>query len=184
MNSFYCAEHQEGEVHMMKKQHTIIARFAGLSALVIMAAIVTSCGGGDGPSGTTATLPAAASLATPITAVLSGAQEVPPVATAGTGNAVLSVNFATGALSGTVSFSGLSSVAVAAHIHQGAAGVNGPIIIPLAGGIGLTSGTWTVPVGTVMTAAQLSALQAGGLYVQIHTQIFPAGEIRAQLAGS
>ncbi len=120
----------------------------------------------------------------PVTASLSGAQEVPPVATAGTGSAVLSVNFATGALSGTVSFSGLSSVATAAHIHEGAAGVNGLIIIPLTGGIGLTSGTWTVPAGTVLTAAQLNALQAGGLYVQIHTQIFPAGEIRGQLASS
>ena len=96
-------------------------------------------------------MPVAASLVMPVIASLSGGQEVPPVATAGTGSAVLSVNLATGELSGTLSFAGLSSVATAAHIHEGAVGVIGLIIIPLTGGIGLTSGTWTVPAGTVMT---------------------------------
>lgn len=157
-------------------------RFAGLSALVILTAVFVACGSDRAGSGTAANMPVAASIVMSVTATLSGAQEVPPVATAGTGNAVLSVNFATGALSGTVSFAGMSSIAVAAHIHEGAAGVNGLIIIPLTGGIGLTSGTWMVPAGTVMTAAQLAELRTGGLYVQIHTQLFPAGEIRGQLA--
>jgi hypothetical protein len=170
----------------MKIRYKSMTRDVGFPALIFyLAVIVASCGNGDrGPSGTTVTLPAAASLVMPVTTFLSGDQEVPPVATAGTGSAVLSVNFATGELSGTVSFSGLSSVATAAHIHEGAAGVNGLIIIPLTGGIGLTSGMWTVPAGTVLTALQLNALQAGGLYVQIHTLIFPAGEIRGQLASS
>ena len=167
----------------MKRQYKLMTRYVGFPALLFyLMVIVASCGGeGGGPSGTTAMQPSAASLAMPVTAALSGNQEVPPVATAGTGSAMLSVNFATGELSGTVSFTGLSSVAVAAHIHQAPAGVNGLIIIPLTGGIGLTSGTWTVPAGTVMTPAQLTALQTRGLYVQIHTQLFPAGEIRGQL---
>jgi hypothetical protein len=167
----------------MKMQNKSMIRFTGLSAVVLfIAVILTSCGGeGGGLSGTTATLRTTTSSALTITVSLSGNQEVPPVTTAGVGSAVLSVNFASGALSGTVSFTGLSSVATAAHIHEGAAGVNGLIIIPLAGGIGLTSGTWIVPAGTVLTAAQLTALQAGGLYVQIHSVIFPGGEIRGQL---
>jgi hypothetical protein len=159
-----------------------ITRFNGIPAwIVLIMLIAASCGRDGNPAGTTAVLPVAVSSAIAITASLTGNQEVPPVVTAGSGVAVLSVNLATGALSGTVNFSGLSSVAVAAHIHEGAAGVNGLIIIPLAGGIGLTGGTWTVPAGTVMTAAQLAELQAGGLYVQIHTVMFPAGEIRGQL---
>lgn len=167
----------------MKIQLKFVTRFAGLSALVLLiAGIAASCGSENGSlSGTIATLPVGASSIVMITAPLSGAQHVPPVATAGTGTAVLTVNFATGELSGTVSFSGLSSVATAAHIHEGTAAVNGIIIIPLTGGIGLTAGTWTVPAGTVMTAAQLNALRIGGLYVQIHTQLFPGGELRGQL---
>lgn len=166
----------------MKIRHNSVKRFTGMSAMVfLLTAFVASCGSNGAGSGTAATTPVGVSLAMPVTASLTGAQEVPPVVTAGTGNAVLSVNFATGALSGAVSFTGLSSAAVAAHIHEGAAGVNGLIIIPLTGGIGLTNGTWTVPAGTVMTAAQLAELRAGGLYVQIHTVMFPAGEIRGQL---
>jgi len=116
-----------------------------------------------------------------IITMLSGLQEVPPVNTPGSGTATLDVNVVTGALSGTLTFSGLTSNATASHIHQGAAGVNGPIIIPLAGGAGVTAGTWMVPAGTVMTPAQLAALQANQLYIQIHTLTNPGGEIRGQI---
>lgn len=166
----------------MKVLQKRITRFGGIPAwMILIMVIAASCGRDGNPAGTVAVVPGAASSAITITASLTGNQEVPPVVTAGSGAAVLSVNLATGALSGTVSFSGLSSVAVAAHIHEGAAGVNGLIIIPLTGGIGLTNGTWTVPAGTVMTAVQLNALRIGALYVQIHTVLFPGGEIRAQL---
>lgn len=166
----------------MKIRCDYVMRFAGMSAMVFFLTVfVASCGSNGAGSGTAGTTPVGVSLVMPVIASLTGAQEVPPVATAGTGSAVLSVNFVTGALSGTVSFTGLTSAAVAAHIHEGAAGVNGLIIIPLTGGIGLTNGTWTVPAGTVMTAAQVAELRAGGLYFQIHTVMFPAGEIRGQL---
>ena len=148
----------------MKIVQKLITPFSGIPAgMILVMLIATSCGRDGSPAGTTATMLGAASSAITITAILNGNQAVPPVATAGIGSAVLTVNFVTGGLGGTLSFSGLSSVATAAHIHEGAAGVNGPIIIPLAGAIGLTSGTWTVPPGTVMTAAQLAALRAGGL---------------------
>jgi hypothetical protein len=116
-----------------------------------------------------------------IIAMLSGMQEVPPVATPGSGTATLDVNLATGALSGTVTFTGLTSNATAAHIHQAVAGVNGPIIIPLVGGAGATAGTWMVPAGTVMTPAQLTALQANQLYINVHTLTNPGGELRGQI---
>jgi len=119
-----------------------------------------------------------------ITTALSGAQEVPPVVTAGTGTATLTIDINTGAISGSVTFAGLGSNAVAAHIHQGAAGVNGPVLIPLAGGAGGTSGTWTVPAGTFLTAANIATLKADGLYVNIHTVNNPNGEIRGQIVFS
>ncbi|HSB04797.1 MAG TPA: CHRD domain-containing protein [Thermodesulfobacteriota bacterium] len=115
-----------------------------------------------------------------ITTTLSGDQEVPPVVTTGSGNAVFIITN-TGAISGRVDFTGLSGNATAAHIHQGAAGVPGPVIIPLEGGLGVTAGEWTVPAGTVLTTDQLTALVAHLLYVNIHTGNNPGGEIRGQI---
>jgi plastocyanin len=114
-------------------------------------------------------------------AVMSGNKEAPAVATSAVGDVDFLVNINTGELTGTVTFSGLSSNATAAHIHVGAAGVNGGIIIPLAGGAGGTSGTWSVPAGTVLTAAQLTDLSNDQLYVNVHSVNFGGGEIRSQL---
>lgn len=66
----------------------------------------------------------------------------------------------------------------AAHIHDGNTGVAGPVVIPLT----LTlPGTWTIPANTVLTDAQIARLQANGYYVNVHTTLNPAGEIRGQL---
>ena len=63
---------------------------------------------------------------------LSGVNEAPPVATNGMGTGTLVVNLSTGAVvSVSVMVSGMSSVVTASHIHQGAPGVNGPIIVPI-----------------------------------------------------
>ncbi len=116
-----------------------------------------------------------------ITTALTGTQEVPPVTTVATGTAVLTFNLRTGMLSGTVTFNNLGSIATAADINQGVAGTNGSVIVALTGGAGVTSGTWTVPPGTTLTAGQLSALRANGLYVNIHSFSNPGGELRGQI---
>jgi subtilisin family serine protease len=115
-----------------------------------------------------------------ITTSLSGAQEVPPVATSATGSSVLTVNLDTLTIGGSVTFSGLSSNATTAHIYQGAALTNGSIIVDLTGGAGGTSGTWTIPA-TVLTSGQLSALMANGLYINIRSASHTSGEIRGQI---
>ncbi len=126
--------------------------------------------------------PAPGSQTVTIISTLRGDQEVPaPIVTAGSGTATLTVNVITGAISGSVTFSGLNSNTTAAHIHQAAAGVNGPVIVSLSGGVGATSGTWTVPAGSILSASQLAALKTDGLYVNIHTANYPGGEIRAQI---
>jgi hypothetical protein len=71
--------------------------------------------------------------------------------------------------------------ATSAHIHDGDVGVAGPIVVPL---IQSTPGTWTVPANTVLTDAQIARLQAGGYYVNVHTTLNAAGEIRGQLVAS
>ena len=77
----------------------------------------------------------------------------------------------------TLKFSGLTGPAAAAHIHMGAKGVSGPVIVPLCGPCKTTvSGTVTI------NATVLSAIKKGKAYVNVHTAKYPAGEIRGQLA--
>src|SRR5437879_1674913 len=68
----------------------------------------------------------------------------------------------------------LAGTPIAAHIHQAPPGTAGPILIPLAPTA--TSGT----VGP-LTAAQITALFEGGLYINYHTPLNPSGEIRGQI---
>jgi CHRD domain len=107
---------------------------------------------------------------------LTGAQEVPPNASTVVGTGNIKVD-ADGNVSGSVS-APLLKQPHAAHIHLGAPGQNGPPIITLAGG---DIGTWTVPDGAKLTPEQLQSYKAGNLYVNVHTQEHPGGEIRTQL---
>jgi hypothetical protein len=113
--------------------------------------------------------------AMPFGARLSGAQEAPtPVQTNACGFASFSFNSSTRELSYTINFSGLSATETLAHIHQAAPGVAGPPIHTLALG--------SPKIGSaVLTAAQATALTNGELYVNIHSEMFPNGEIRGQI---
>jgi hypothetical protein len=106
---------------------------------------------------------------------LTGDQEVPAndSTAVGTGHILVAAD---GAVSGSVAAPTLPGMA--AHIHVGAAGVNGPVIIPLTAGPG---GVWSVPAGAMLTPEQLAAYKTGGLYVNIHTPEHKGGEIRTQL---
>lgn len=71
--------------------------------------------------------------------------------------------------------------ATASHIHTGAAGVNGGVVVPLDvdGFSGTSEGCATAP-----DEADLDAIVAspGDFYVNVHTEDYPAGAIRGQLA--
>jgi hypothetical protein len=108
---------------------------------------------------------------------LSGAQEVPPVNTAGNGTAEVQLNTNTNVLTWKVTYSGLSGNATAGHIHGPAGpGQNAGVVIPFA-----NIGAQPVTGQTTITAAQLGDLAAGRWYVNIHTAANPGGEIRGQL---
>jgi hypothetical protein len=110
---------------------------------------------------------------------MSAAQEVPPPASSATGIGVLNLDPATRKFTARVTVSGL--VANAAHIHNGAPGVNGPIIFPLTE-TAAGSGIWVSAADATLSEAQLATLAAGGLYFNAHSAAFPNGEIRGQIA--
>jgi hypothetical protein len=80
-----------------------------------------------------------------------------------------------------LSWQGLTGPALAAHIHgPGAPGTNAPILFPFTGVTAAVSGS--IPEQTIsITPAQIADLEAGLYYMNIHTAMFPAGEIRGQL---
>ena len=78
-----------------------------------------------------------------------------------------------------LTFSRLTGKAVAAHIHSGARGKPGPVIVPLCAPCRSGArGRATVD------ASVLDALESGRTYVNVHTKRNPAGEIRGQLGAA
>ena len=136
-------------------------------------------------------------------ASLGGYQEVPAISTTGTGSLNLTLNSAGTELAYTLTFSGLSGNAAAAHIHFAQPGVNGGIVADLCGGTkpacpaavaGTVSGVITSANILASAAAQgitagefaevLKAMRAGVTYANVHTGLFSGGEIRGQIRGN
>jgi hypothetical protein len=118
-----------------------------------------------------------AALADEITVTLSGQQEIPPVTTQATGTGTLNVG-PDRSISGRVTVAGIA--VIAAHIHDAAAGANGPIVIPLTKASD-NKNIWVVPTGWKLTDAQFEAYTAGRLYFNIHSEANRSGEIRGQI---
>jgi hypothetical protein len=110
--------------------------------------------------------------------MLSGANEVPPSGSSATGMGMVTVK-SDGGVTANIKVSGMT--ATAAHIHEGAAGSNGPVIVPFTK---QGDDTFVAPAGAKLTEAQMASYKAGKLYVNVHSAKNPGGEIRAQLKGS
>jgi len=105
---------------------------------------------------------------------------VPPANVDGaSGEGSFTVDTETGAISGSVTVMGTSGVPNAAHIHAGEVGDAGPVLITLVGSE--DGNTWTVEDGAALDAGGIEQFEAGSLYVNVHTEANPAGELRAQL---
>jgi hypothetical protein len=119
------------------------------------------------------------------TADLAGSNEVPPVETDASGSVEAELDGLTLTLSG--SFEGLESdynAEIGSHIHGGAAGQNGPVLIPLAPTLDGDNrgGTFEAANNTfTLTQGLADSLAAGLFYINIHTVDNPSGEIRGQL---
>lgn len=110
---------------------------------------------------------------------LDGAQEVPPRVTPATGFAEVTYDDVSNLLSWDITFQDLLAPATAAHFHNAPFGVNGPVVVPIGGLAGLTAGN-VLGSGILLEALE-PALLAENFYINIHTSVFPGGEIRGQV---
>lgn len=106
---------------------------------------------------------------------LDGSQEVPPVKTQATGSGTITVG-SDHSVKGSIKTEHMTGMA--AHIHEAAPGKNGPVAIPL---MKKSDSEWAVPDGAKLNEAQYQSYKAGNLYVNVHTDAHPDGEIRGQI---
>lgn len=104
---------------------------------------------------------------------LTGSQEVPPRETPAFGIGYATLDLETNWFTFDYSFEGLLAPQVAAHIHVAPPGVNGPIVYPLPHGS-------PASLEVTITDEDVANLLAGNWYVNVHTTLYPGGEIRGQ----
>lgn len=120
-------------------------------------------------------------------AFLSGHHEALPVVSTGIGQVLLE-SYPDSTLIVSGSFENLTSefdvnIAGGAHLHFGLAGSNGGIAQGLMASLAMDnlSGTFPASMNTYMAnAALMEALENRGVYVNLHSQAFPGGELRGQ----
>ncbi len=108
---------------------------------------------------------------------LTGSNEVPPVTSSASGSGTVSVS-SERVVTARIAVKDMS--ATAAHIHQGAPGAIGPVIVPF---VKQGDNTFVAPDGPKRTEGQSRAYKSGNTYVNVHSAKNPSGEIRAQLKG-
>jgi|SRR5690606_9515381 hypothetical protein len=113
-------------------------------------------------------------------ATLSGAEEVPPNDSAGTGKVEATFDTESKVFKWTVTYEGLTGEALAAHFHGPAdPGANAGPVVPLEGDLASP-----IEGEATLDDAQAADLQAGKWYFNIHTEQYPDGELRGQVTQS
>jgi CHRD domain len=111
-------------------------------------------------------------------ATLSGAKEVPKTDSKGTGRFEGTFDTTTKALNYTLTFDKLSGPATAAHLHGPTTRTqNAGVLVPL----GDKNPSSPITGTATLNDDQVKALQAGKVYVNVHTAQDPGGEIRGQV---
>jgi CHRD domain len=100
--------------------------------------------------------------------------------THGSGTARLQLNPDQQTICSMIHVTGIALPATAAHIHQGAAGINGPIVVhlPAPNAAGVSTGCTHAPRTLIAAIMQ----QPAGYYVNVHNAPYPEGAVRGQLA--
>jgi hypothetical protein len=166
--------------------------------LVVCGLLLTA--GCSSSSSTPSSTTQAGTTTTRFTATLLPAQETPPITNAesvGSGTSTMDFNItrdATGTITAatvnfTVTMQGFPATTVVniAHIHTGATGVAGPILINTTvnpGEVTLSNGAGSFTrVAQTVTAAQMQSFldNPAGFYFNVHTAANPGGVMRGQL---
>jgi hypothetical protein len=114
-----------------------------------------------------------------LSTTLTGSAEVPgPGDPDGSGAATLTVNPGLGQICYELTVSGIAP-ATAAHIHVGAVGVAGPVVVPLDPP---TDGTSSGCVEVSRELALAILMSPSDYYVNVHNAEYPAGAVRGQLS--
>lgn len=109
------------------------------------------------------------------TTEMTGTAQVPPNDSAATGTAEVTFDTEAKTVTWVYSHEGLSGDMTAAHIH-------GPATATEAAGPVIDTTGETMEGSAPITDAQAAELMAGMYYFNVHTEKFPDGEIRGQLA--
>lgn len=144
---------------------------AALGVLVVAAAATV-----------TAATAASPGSGAPLVTTLAGANEAPPAADPqASGTALVRLNPGQGTVCFDISWSDVPGTVLHAHIHKAAAGVAGPIVIPLFNGsfAGTASDSGCVAAARDLIDAIIE--NPSGYYVNIHSTVYPAGAGRGQL---
>ena len=112
---------------------------------------------------------------------LNGSQETPPNGSGAAGGGIAMFDSSTDMISIQAFFAGLSAPATASHIHDGAPGVPGPVIVSFTPFTPAATAGSIIGFGQSFPVADVPDLLAGNTYFNIHDAIFPGGEIRGQL---
>lgn len=111
------------------------------------------------------------------TAWVNGAQQVPTHSTSAYGMVVFNLNKDNSSIEYKGVFDGLSGAVTGIHLHSGAKGATGGVVLDLASNY--SNG---VLMGQADPSSFLADLMAGNIYINVHTAANPGGEIRGQLA--
>lgn len=107
---------------------------------------------------------------------VNGAEEVPTNGSSATGMFNGTYDKTTKILTYTLTFTGLTPTNM--HFHKGEMGVSGPVVIPI------SASPYSSPINSAtpeLTMEQENDLLEGNWYVNIHSEQYPAGEIRGQV---
>jgi hypothetical protein len=119
----------------------------------------------------------------PFSTTLTGAAEVPgPGDADASGTALITLNQGQGEVCFDLSWAGIDGTVTAAHIHVGPAGVAGPVVVPLfAGAFAGTDSASACVSGVSEELIKAIRHDPENYYVNIHSDVFPAGAVRGQL---
>ena len=145
---------------------------------LFLTAVLVAIGslGALGPAG--ATLASTASHGgRPLQATLLPDNQIPPTESNGSGTALVTLNSGQGEVCWDINVSDLTTPVILAHIHQGDAETNGPVVVDFNEPVNGLNGCVPADAALIKDIRK----HPSDYYVNVHTEMFQGGEVRGQL---